>query len=105
MWLGRNCRRAWQPAPKPSISILTNKYYIDEIYDAIIVLPLLVTSREFLWKFVDTLMIDGTVNGVGQLIRSSANGLRHMQIGICSNLCRMDTCRRCTRDRVVFEMM
>src|SRR3954469_25007550 len=29
-------------------SILTHKYYIDEIYDAIIVLPLLVTSREFL---------------------------------------------------------
>jgi NADH-quinone oxidoreductase subunit L len=62
-------------------SILTHKYYIDEIYDAIIVLPLLVTSREFLWKVVDTLMIDGTVNGIGQLIRSSADGLRHMQSG------------------------
>jgi len=62
-------------------SILTHKYYIDEVYDAIIVLPLLVTSREFLWKFVDTLMIDGTVNGIGQLIRSSADGLRHMQSG------------------------
>jgi NADH-quinone oxidoreductase subunit L len=62
-------------------SILTHKYYIDEIYDAIIVLPLLVTSREFLWKIVDTLMIDGAVNGIGQLIRSSADGLRHMQSG------------------------
>jgi NADH-quinone oxidoreductase subunit L len=62
-------------------SILINKYYIDEIYDAIIVWPMLVVSREFLWKVVDTLMIDGTVNGVGQLIRSSADGLRHMQSG------------------------
>ena len=62
-------------------AILTNKYYIDEIYDAIIVMPLLVTSREFLWKIVDVGLIDGTVNGVGQLIRSSANGLRHMQTG------------------------
>jgi NADH-quinone oxidoreductase subunit L len=62
-------------------SILTHKYYIDEVYDAIIVLPLLVTSREFLWKIVDTLMIDGTINGIGQLIRSSADGLRHMQSG------------------------
>jgi NADH-quinone oxidoreductase subunit L len=62
-------------------SILTHKYYIDEIYDALIVMPLLVTSREFLWKIVDTLMIDGTVNGIGQLIRSSADGLRHMQSG------------------------
>ena len=55
--------------------------FIDEIYDAIIVWPLLVTSREFLWKIVDTVMIDGTVNGVGQVIRSSASGLRHMQTG------------------------
>ena len=62
-------------------SILINKYYIDEIYDAIVVMPLLVMSREFLWKVVDTLMIDGTVNGIGQLVRSSANGLRHMQSG------------------------
>jgi NADH-quinone oxidoreductase subunit L len=62
-------------------SILMHKYYIDEIYDAIIVWPLLVTSREFLWKIVDTIMIDGTVNGVGQVIRSSASGLRHMQTG------------------------
>jgi len=62
-------------------SILTHKYYIDEIYETIIVWPLLVTSREFLWKFVDVIIIDGTVNGVGQLIRSSANGLRHMQTG------------------------
>jgi len=62
-------------------SILTHKFYIDEVYDAVIVLPLLVTSREFLWKVVDTLMIDGTVNGIGQLIRSSADGLRHMQSG------------------------
>ena len=62
-------------------AILTNKYYIDEIYNAIIVSPLVVGSREFLWKFVDVIIIDGTVNGVGQLIRSSANGLRHMQTG------------------------
>jgi len=62
-------------------AILTNKYYIDEIYNAIVVWPLLVTSREFLWKFVDTILIDGTVNGVGHVIRASANGLRHMQTG------------------------
>ena len=62
-------------------AILTHKYYIDEIYNAFIVSPVLVGSREFLWKFVDVILIDGTVNGVGQLIRSSANGLRHMQSG------------------------
>jgi len=62
-------------------SILTHKYYIDEIYDAVIVWPLLQASREFLWKFVDVIVIDGAVNSVGFVIGSSARGLRHMQSG------------------------
>ena len=62
-------------------SILLNKYYVDEIYDAIIVIPVVQTSREFLWKFVDVSVIDGAVNGVGKMVRGSAGGLRHMQTG------------------------
>jgi NADH-quinone oxidoreductase subunit L len=61
--------------------LLLNKYYIDEIYNAAIVLPILRSSREFLWKFVDGVMIDGAVNGIGWLVRASAGGLRHMQTG------------------------
>ncbi len=62
-------------------SIMLNKYYVDEVYDAVIVWPIVETSREFLWKFVDTSMIDGAVNGVGHLVRGSAGGLRRMQTG------------------------
>jgi NADH-quinone oxidoreductase subunit L len=62
-------------------SIMLNKYYVDEVYDAVVVWPIVQTSREFLWKFVDTSMIDGAVNGVGQLVRGSAGGLRRMQTG------------------------
>jgi NADH-quinone oxidoreductase subunit L len=62
-------------------SILTNKYYVDEIYDAILVHPIVVTSRELLWKFVDVLIIDGLVNGIGQAVRSSADALRQIQTG------------------------
>ena len=62
-------------------SILVNKYYVDELYDAIIVWPIVQTSRELLWKVVDTLMIDGAVNAVGRLVRGSASGLKHMQSG------------------------
>ena len=61
--------------------LLVNKYYIDEIYDAIIVSPVLRSSREFLWKFIDGFMIDGAINGIGRLVRVSAGGLRHMQTG------------------------
>ena len=62
-------------------TILLNKYYVDELYDTVIVWPIVRTSREFLWKFVDALMIDGAVNGVGEIVRGSAKALRHMQTG------------------------
>jgi NADH-quinone oxidoreductase subunit L len=62
-------------------SLLLNKYYVDEIYDAIIVWPVFRSSREFLWKFIDGFMIDGFVNGIAILVRQSAAGLRHMQSG------------------------
>src|SRR6185295_5090295 len=41
--------------------LLTNKYYVDEIYDALIVKPLAALSR-FFWKVVDTFIIDGSIN-------------------------------------------
>ena len=62
-------------------SILTNKYYVDEIYDAILVLPIVLAARQFLWQIIDVAIIDGIVNGIGKAVRASANGLRHMQTG------------------------
>ncbi len=41
--------------------LLANKYYVDEIYDALIVKPLAALSR-FFWKVIDTYVIDGTIN-------------------------------------------
>jgi NADH-quinone oxidoreductase subunit L len=41
--------------------LLVNKYYVDEIYDRLIVRPLATLSRVF-WKFVDSLLIDGAIN-------------------------------------------
>jgi NADH-quinone oxidoreductase subunit L len=62
-------------------SILVHKYYIDEIYDTLIVWPILGAAREFFWQFIDTFIIDGAVNGAGRLVRATAGGLRHMQSG------------------------
>src|SRR5262245_41250686 len=53
-------------------SIMVNKYYVDELYDAVIVWPIVSTSREFLWKVVDVGVVDGIVNGAGKVIRASA---------------------------------
>ena len=49
--------------------VLYRKYYVDEAYDAIIVRPVHALSH-FSWRFVDSVIIDGTVNMVGHLARA-----------------------------------
>ena len=47
-----------------------HKYYVDEIYDAVIVRPLLWISRVLLWGVVDKGLVDGAaVNGSARLSR------------------------------------
>lgn len=51
--------------------ILWKKWYVDEIYDAVIVRPLLWLSREVLWKRIDQGLIDGiAVNGAAATSRA-----------------------------------
>ncbi len=48
--------------------ILWKKYYIDELYDAVIVRPLVWVSRDVLWRFVDQRLVDGVgVNGTARV--------------------------------------
>ena len=49
--------------------VLFKKYYVDEIYDALIVQPLIRASR-FAWKVIDAGIIDGIANGLGNLARA-----------------------------------
>ena len=52
------------PAETGIQKVLLNKWYVDEIYDALIVRPTVWMSRNVLWKFFDTGVIDGAmVNG------------------------------------------
>lgn len=62
-------------------SLLENKYYVDELYDASVVEPLEHTSRSFLWKVVDVKLIDGFVNGVAKVFGGLAGVLRYTQTG------------------------
>ncbi len=48
--------------------ILVHKWYVDELYDAIVVQPVLRASRAF-WRIVDDGMIDGAVNLLGLVAR------------------------------------
>jgi NADH-quinone oxidoreductase subunit L len=66
---------------KPLYQLLYNKYFVDEIYDATVVEPLVGGSRVVLWKGVDAGLIDGSVNGVGSLSRRVGGVLRLLQSG------------------------
>jgi NADH-quinone oxidoreductase subunit L len=61
--------------------VLEHKYYVDEIYDAAIVQPILIVSEQGLWKGVDVRVIDGAVNGVGETVAGSGELLRRLQTG------------------------
>ncbi len=60
---------------------LLNKYWVDEIYDALIVQPVKFISTYLLWKFVDVIVIDGIVNGAGTLVRANGSWLKRFQSG------------------------
>ncbi len=57
------------PAPTGFGGILYNKWYVDELYDRIVVRPLQALSR-FSWRVVDAGIIDGFVNLVGNGVRA-----------------------------------
>ncbi len=61
--------------------LLLNKYYVDEIYAALIVRPLLWISTNVLWHVVDEGLIDGTVNGTATVARESGSQARKLQSG------------------------
>jgi NADH-quinone oxidoreductase subunit L len=61
-------------------TLLLNKYYIDELYDVLVVQPIKFMSL-VLWKGADVALIDGSVNGVGSLVTATSNRLRRLQSG------------------------
>ena len=62
-------------------TLIFHKYYVDEIYAALIVRPLLWISDNVLWHVVDEGVIDGTVNGVATVARESGGEVRKLQSG------------------------
>ncbi len=60
--------------------VIYNKYYVDEIYDAIIRKPVDAISTVF-YKFVDKQIIDGIVEGVGTTVKGIGSVVRLVQQG------------------------
>ena len=61
--------------------LLSGKYFVDEIYNGLLVQPIKQMSTGALWKGVDAGLIDGLVNGVGLIVRGWSAVLRRLQTG------------------------
>jgi len=74
-------KKVKRPTSEGVHKLLYNKYYVDELYAATIVRPLMWLSTNVLWKVVDAGMIDGAVNGVADGAAAVGDTVRHTQSG------------------------
>jgi NADH-quinone oxidoreductase subunit L len=61
--------------------MVVHKYYIDELYAALFVKPLVDGSTRILWQGVDRKMIDAAVNDAGDGAKHVSDEVRQMQSG------------------------
>lgn len=75
--------KKYQPEAAPQTGfarVLENKWYVDELYDAVIVRPLKSLSR-FFNNVIERSGIDALVNGVGKTINYGSRQIRLLQSG------------------------
>jgi NADH-quinone oxidoreductase subunit L len=75
-WLPERCYFATRPVS----TLLRGKYYIDEIYQVLIVQPL-EHGAKVLWRVLDQGVIDGTVNGSAAVVDTCGEVVRWWQTG------------------------
>ncbi len=74
---------ALQRILSPLQPILEHKYWVDEIYAAVVVRPLRALAR-FFYRIVDQTLVDGAVNGVGRVTAVVGGGVARLQNGVFS---------------------
>lgn len=77
--------RAQRPAEEEAArsapeSLVYHKYYVDELYNALFVKPVMGLSRG-LFRFVENGVIDPVVNGFGRAVQGGGYLLRYVQTG------------------------
>ncbi|MFA6456910.1 MAG: NADH-quinone oxidoreductase subunit L [Bacteroidota bacterium] len=62
--------------------LLWNKYFVDEMYDAVVVNPIKQSSDKFLWKIFDVKVIDNTINFSAKFVEATSGIFRRIQTGV-----------------------
>ena len=63
-------------------ALLSNKFYVDEIYEGAVVQPIWAASKGFLYRVIDVRIIDGLINATGVAARLVGEVLRILQTGV-----------------------
>ena len=80
IYMQRGIRPLPEGAKMPALQrVIYNKYYVDDIYEALIRKPLDLLSA--VYNFVDTKVLDAFVNGVGDLVKGTSSVVRKVQTG------------------------
>jgi NADH-quinone oxidoreductase subunit L len=78
-YLGRRPFTASEP--KGIAAFAAGAFFVDELYRLILINPLIVVSRRFLFRVVDVVLIDGTVNGIAKATSLAGSVARSLQTG------------------------
>ena len=63
-------------------TLLLNKYFVDEFYDAAVVTPIATGSEKLLWKRLDVDIIDGLINFSAKATEYASQFFRRLQTGV-----------------------
>ena len=74
-------REKWEWAYKISL----NKWYVDELYNLVLIKPGHLFTTHFLWRLFDLNIIDRIVNTSGAVARTAGNTIRPFQNGLTQN--------------------
>ena len=66
----------------PLYTLVANKFYVDELYERAIVRPGYAIADKLMYRFVDSGLIEGIVNGLGISARLIGAGMRLVQSGV-----------------------
>jgi NADH-quinone oxidoreductase subunit L len=60
---------------------IEHKFFVDELYDSVLVEPIRKISRSLLWKVIDVGVIDGLVNGTASFMLRCSHNIKRIQNG------------------------
>jgi NADH-quinone oxidoreductase subunit L len=84
-WMRYGARQSsFTPSRNPLVMLLEHRYYVDDLYDGIVVRPV-VAMGALLQRGLEDETLDGGTRGIGWLVAQTSRGLRALQTGYARN--------------------